>query len=365
MAALAKAEKIQNGYKIRGIEPPDLRDYDPSTRKLFWGWVVELGLKRKDKELSQGLDKDGKPLRPISQYTREHRKSAMTPSGRGDPNAPPLTPGWQKSRTRSLLAGRAFTTHAAFFWKYDPWTGASWAEVAVRPGQAKAATCSAVINGIAWVKAQAWARWEKWKSGRLRPPVTRLDPPDAWQRQCSSPTSTSNTSTTARRPREVGPRRRRSSLAVGDSTPEERRKYFSQTASAQLPGRAARPKSKSPESGPRYSRLLQHIWGTQTFPGRGGSAPAPPKPKPPAKPKTPKPTPSIPPPKPTAPTWSPTMTAAEAEQWSRNSLIRDELTHVTTEAAASSIEKGGFRLDVAEKMGRIWGNGTYLGLGPE
>ena len=127
--ATLDAVKIQHGYKIRGIEPPDLAGYGADLKKLYWSWVVELGLKRKDRELSQGLDKDGSPLRAISQYTRDHRRSAMTPSGKGDPGAPPLTPGYQKSRTRSLLAGRAFTTHAAFFWKYDAWTGDSWAVV--------------------------------------------------------------------------------------------------------------------------------------------------------------------------------------------------------------------------------------------
>jgi hypothetical protein len=87
---------------------------------------------------------------------------------------------------------------------------------------------------------------------------------------------------------------------TGWSTPEERRAYFRQTASASLPGRAANPSSKSSESGPQYNRLLQHVWGAQKFPGRGGSPPAPPPPKPNPPGKPPKPAPE-PKPKPVPP----------------------------------------------------------------
>ena len=60
-------------YKITGIEPPDLGGYPPDIRKQFWSWVVELGIKAKTKDILAGLDKDGKPLRPISPKTRKHR----------------------------------------------------------------------------------------------------------------------------------------------------------------------------------------------------------------------------------------------------------------------------------------------------
>src|SRR4051812_3662699 len=93
---------VENGYAIRGIAPRDLRERDEPTRLLYWSWVTELGLRAKDKELSQGLDKDGRPLRAISAATRKHRRSAMTPSGKGDPSAPPLMPARALSRTRSL-----------------------------------------------------------------------------------------------------------------------------------------------------------------------------------------------------------------------------------------------------------------------
>ena len=78
----------------------------------------------------------------------------------------------------------------------------------------------------------------------------------------------------------------------GFSTPEQRRAYFTATAEARLPGRPANPKSQSPIVGPGYNRLLQHVWGGQTFPGRGGSPPK----GTPAVPKTPPKPPAPPPP---------------------------------------------------------------------
>lgn len=180
--ATLEAVKIQNGYKIRGIEPPDLKDYDPSTRLLYWGWVLTLGLKRKDKELAQGLNKDGAPLKAIGKYTREHRRSAMTISGKGDPDAPPLMPAWEKSRTRSLLDGRAFTTHADFFWGYDSYTGDSWGKILDYQAKKGRDVFGLSSAGLAWVKAQSWALWEKWKAGNVRA-TTRANPKPEVTRQ--------------------------------------------------------------------------------------------------------------------------------------------------------------------------------------
>lgn len=288
--------KIQNGYKIRGIEPPDLASHDPSTRKLYWGWVVELGLRRKDKELSQGLDKNGRPLRPISPYTRAHRKSAMTPSGKGDPGAPPLMPGLQKSRTRSLLNGRAFSTHAAFFWRYDSFTGASWAEVLSYQAAAGRDVFGLSTAGTAWVKVQALKLWDDWKAGTLRQPKPAIaqrpprvvSPPPRGHVEASPHGLTLTVPTTSTRVAKAGP---------GGMTAPELTAYFRQTASATLPGRAKAPSSKSPVVGPQYNRLLQHVWG------KSGMQPRPPQylaVKPP-KPKTPKPKAPAPK-KPTTPT---------------------------------------------------------------
>jgi hypothetical protein len=275
--------KVKNGYKLRGLEPPDLVAYDATTRKLFWSWVVELGLKRKDKELSQGLDKDGKPLRAISAYTREHRKSAMTPSGKGDPAAPPLTPAHQKSRTRSLLAGRAFSTHAEFFWLYDAWTGASWAVVLSYQAAKGRDVFGLSKAGVAWVKSQAWAKWKRWKEGKVRAV------PQSRPRQVAAPQFDQRFIEHIEHGVSTGTGDFMPGRSTGFSTPEERRKYFSQTADAKLPGRAANPKSPHPLVGPKYNRILSHVWGKGGGAAPGRSGPKVPRSTPKPPPKTPKP----------------------------------------------------------------------------
>lgn len=156
-------------YLIRGIEPPDLRLYPDTIKILYWEWVVELGLKAKDADLAKGLDKDGKPLRGISERTRKNRRSAMTPTGRGDPSAPALMPGRGLSRTRSLLTGRARKNYAEFFWRYDPWTGDQWGKILAYHAQGR--TAGGIVRNVvglspastAKVAAAAAQKWEAWK----------------------------------------------------------------------------------------------------------------------------------------------------------------------------------------------------------
>jgi hypothetical protein len=126
---MARVKPSEDGFTIQGLLPPALRNAGDDEKLAFYSHVVAEGLKQKDKELAQGLDKDGRKLRRISAFTRKHRRSAMTPTGRGDPGAPPLTPGRGLSRTRSLLAGRAFPDRAEFFWRFDPFTYDSWARI--------------------------------------------------------------------------------------------------------------------------------------------------------------------------------------------------------------------------------------------
>jgi hypothetical protein len=273
----ADGTKIQNGYKLRGLEPPDLASYDASTRKLFWSWVLEFGLKRKDKELSQGLDKDGEPLKPIDKYTREHRRSAMTPSGKGDPGAPPLTPGLQKSRTRSLLAGRAFSTHAEFYWRYDSFTGASWAVVLSYQAVQGRDVFGLSDAGMAWVKVQAWALWDQWKTGHVRQvsAATKAAKPAAIPRRPVQQPGETKIINQGRKPTEAAtygigadaPRK-----GHGGRTPAEWDAYFRQTASATLPGRPANPGSKSDIVGPKYNRIIRQTWN-QAQPGSNDRPP--------------------------------------------------------------------------------------------
>lgn len=258
----------QTSYKIRGIEPPDIVTYPNAVRKMYWQWVVDAGLKRKDKELSQGLDKDGKPLRPISAETARHRRSAMTPSGKGSPSAPPLTPGYQKSRTRSLLAGRALTTHAEFFWLYDSHTGDSWGAILADQAVQGRNVFGLSPSGTAWVQAQALTKWNTWKAGNRqvatkKPREAAILIPRAGQYDTTH--ATFGIGASSGNILKTGQWR-------GFMTDVERRTFYREEAKVKIPGRPNLP----------YNRLLSHVWpGGRTPTSRGGAvAVAPPKPKP-------------------------------------------------------------------------------------
>jgi ADP-ribosyltransferase exoenzyme len=289
---LAEADvKIRNGFKVSGIAPPDLASYDATTRKLYWTWVLKLALARKDRELAAGLDKDGAPLRPISEYTRKNRRSAMTPSGKGDPNAPPLTPGYQKSRTRSLLAGRALSTHVDMFWKFDSWTGESWAVVLSYQAARGRDVFGISQEGLAWLKVKSWAMWADYKAGTLEQvpeqKAKRLGIPQIGRYKAEHVDFGVSTSGASGAPANFKPGK-----WTGFTTPAERAAYYRQTAAASLPGRAKNPGSKHPDVGPKYNRLLAHVWGRAGKGGPGGSPAKGPKLTPPAAPtpRPPKPT---------------------------------------------------------------------------
>lgn len=154
-----------------GIAPPDLGRYPEAVRLLFWGWVVEIGLEVKDGELARGLNAAGGPLPPVSRSTRRHRRSAMTPSGRGDPRAPYLMPGRGLSRTRSLLTGKPHDGYAEFWWRFDPFTGDTWARVLAyhaRRGEAYDVV-GLSPRGVRTVARRAQERFRAWKGGTSAP----------------------------------------------------------------------------------------------------------------------------------------------------------------------------------------------------
>jgi hypothetical protein len=157
---------VQDGYAIRGLLPPALRLAPDSLKLTFWSFVVAEGLKEKDRELARGLDAEGRPLKPISAETRRHRRSAMTPTGKGDPSAPPLTPGRALSRTRSLLAGRAFPDRAEFWWRYDAFTYDSWARI-LRDQKRKGRDVFGLSPaGLARVAARSWQAFARQQAGK-------------------------------------------------------------------------------------------------------------------------------------------------------------------------------------------------------
>ena len=62
---MSDRESSQVGYRLRGIEPPDLARYPDPVKLMFQGWVVDFGLTAKDRDLAAGLGADGTPLRPL------------------------------------------------------------------------------------------------------------------------------------------------------------------------------------------------------------------------------------------------------------------------------------------------------------
>jgi hypothetical protein len=267
-----RVSRSEDGYTISGMEPVDFNRYSTDDRQMFYGWVVELGIRAKDRDLSKGLDKDGKPLRPIKPATRKHRVSAMTPSGKGDPNAPPLIPGWQKSRVRSLLTGKAFPDRAEFWWRYDAFTGDSFARVL----EAQAAHGRDVFGlsptSLQRVRTQAWERWNKWKRGQVIP-ATRKELAAAPIRAGSYETKYLDVMGHAE---EIA-----KGQHAGFLTIEDYEKFFRQTAPARLVGRPLNPKVMSPISGPKYNRLIAQGLTFENKQPRGGIIPVrAPKPSP-------------------------------------------------------------------------------------
>jgi hypothetical protein len=231
---------VPKSFKIRGIEPSDLATFPTGVKKQYWGWVVEFGLKRKDKELSQGLDKDGKPLRPITAKTRKYRRSAMTPSGKGSPTAPPLTPAYAKSRTRSLLDGRALSTHAEFFWRFDAFTGDQWGAVLEFQAKQGRDVFGLSDQGTRRVQQQALRRWEAHKAGRPVKERQRAAQPVYGEFVGRKPDATSEFG--------IGTR----GIGVhGGMTAAELRAHYTEERAVNIPGR---PKQA-------YNRILAHVWG--------------------------------------------------------------------------------------------------------
>jgi hypothetical protein len=97
------------------------------TKQRYYQKAAEFALMVKRQEIAKGLDKNGRRLAPISQYTMENRYSEMTPYA--DPYAPPLIPGHGLSRTSSLLKSRVYLGAVILSWTYDAHTGGPWSRI--------------------------------------------------------------------------------------------------------------------------------------------------------------------------------------------------------------------------------------------
>jgi hypothetical protein len=128
--------------------------------------------------------------------------------------------------------------------------------------------------GMAWVKVQAWALWDQWKTGHVRQvsAATKAAKPAAIPRRPVQQPGETKIVNQGRKPTEAAtygigadaPRK-----GHGGRTPAEWAAYFRRTASAALPGRPANPGSKSDIVGPKYNRIIRQTWNVP------GPAPAP------------------------------------------------------------------------------------------
>ena len=156
---MADRESTAVGFRLRGMAPPDLSTYPDRIKLLFWGFVLESALKRKDFELSKGWDKDGN-VHPLKPATIKHRKSEVGPTFKRTPR---LEPSYAHSRVRSLLRGRAHTTSCELFWGFDAVTGASFARILHFAAEAGHDVFGITPSGIATIQSQALKKWEQWK----------------------------------------------------------------------------------------------------------------------------------------------------------------------------------------------------------
>ena len=240
--------------KIRGIEPPGLGQVGRDLRLRFWQVVARLGIQQKRREILKGIGADGTPLKPILPATRRYRRSAMTVSGRGDPNAPPLIPGREKSRTFSLLAGRAFSTHCELYWRFDAWTGDNWGTILGYQREAGRDTIGLSAKSIATIKARAWAEWERVK-GRETPPEPRQATPAA-------PVAVPTVGKLDLSHATLGIGRESAEGLTpgtwsGGLTIDELRAHLRSPAEAAIPGLPRR----SAIAAPRFNEALVHVWG--------------------------------------------------------------------------------------------------------
>ena len=162
---------------------PAFRAAPPSAQAEVLRWLVVIAHREKDRELAAGLDRRGRPLKPIKESTRRNRTSEMGPA---DPAAPPLMPAYAASRTRLLLTGAPTEDGRAveFWWEYDAHTGDSWGKILDyhRKGIGRSKTKRDVIGispaAVARVRDDIQERWRQYqRNGFAAPPAGRPTPP--------------------------------------------------------------------------------------------------------------------------------------------------------------------------------------------
>lgn len=168
---------IPNSYRLEGsrLAPTGIEwTLAPSSlKRLYWKKFGEFAAKEKDADLAAGLDKRGARMPDIADSTREARLNpAYSPMGIADPNAPPLTPCYGLSRTRSLLRHQSDENGVTFYWDFDPNTGDSWGVVLSYHAKADGGRPARDVfglspNGTNRARAAAIRWWNGYLSSRL------------------------------------------------------------------------------------------------------------------------------------------------------------------------------------------------------
>ena len=160
--------RASTAFRVSGIEPgdPEWGKADDALRRDFWRVVVRLVKDRREYDQARGLDRFGRKLRPITMYTRTHRRSEMGPA---DPNAPPLTPADGASRTVAYFDGRAYPDHAEFFWRNG------WGRILhfhrIGAGRLPVRDVIGISpKSVAYVRAKAHAWWDEQRRNLAPPP---------------------------------------------------------------------------------------------------------------------------------------------------------------------------------------------------
>ena len=157
-------------FDVPGLAPtndPRWRDAPAAVRDAFWKAAIAYVLKAKDQDLAAGLDKDGEPLKPIAQSTRDNRVSAMGPA---DPSAPPLMPAYATSRTRLWLTAKQVDNVVRVSWRND------WGQILIYHAN-KGPKKRRDVFGLSpegFRKARGWLDgwWISWKRTGLIPTRT-------------------------------------------------------------------------------------------------------------------------------------------------------------------------------------------------
>jgi hypothetical protein len=253
---------IGPSFIVTGIAPPDVTRAPMERRRPFWGAVVNFVIEAKERELRKGLDRFGNPMHALAQSTIKRRKSAVGPA---HAYAPPLTPAYQRSRTRSLFTAEVNdrATGVICWWMYDEITGASWGEILEhhRTGSARLPVRDVIglaPGSLARVKQQAAVWW----TANL--PALPAVPPEyvMWTSPATGRTYRIKVTPGGPRPTGVEPR-------VVTPLPPSR-------GQAPLPSETGIPRTQPA----RYTQVQTFRLGRHTYTLQGGLGVAPPKPPP-------------------------------------------------------------------------------------